>query len=250
VLAASLIDTVTPWFRDWGLLIVFLATFIESSIVVASIFPGESILLLAGFFASPRAVHEHAHPVLNLPQVVAVAFAGALVGDVIGYTIGRIAGRPIVRRFGRYFFLPERRLPVLEGYIQRYGKRAILLGRFAPFLRSIRTLVAGTARMPFGSFVVPDIAGAAIWSTGIALTGFVLGESWEVADRYLGAGGIVVLLIFAVLFFFSWRRVRALLERELGEDQQGTETQQAQGAPRTAPVEDEPGGHPAGEEQR
>jgi membrane-associated protein len=246
VLATSLIDTVTPLFRDWGLLIVFLATFIESSIVVASIFPGESILLLAGFFASPRAVNVAEKPVLNLPEVVAVAFAGALVGDVIGYSIGRIAGGPIVRRFGRYFFLPERRLPVLESYIRRYGKRAILLGRFAPFLRSIRTLVAGIARMPFGSFLIPDVAGAAIWSTGIALTGFILGESWEVADRYLGAGGIVVLLLFALLFFVSWRRVRALLERELGESDRGG----AENPPETDKLPDESDGRAAGDEQR
>lgn len=213
-MVATLIDTVTPWFRDWGLLIVFVATFVESSIVVASVFPGESILLLAGFFASPKATGG-AHPVLHLNEVIVVAFFGALAGDLIGYLIGRTAGRPIVHRFGRYFFLPERRLPVLEGYFTRYGKRAILLGRFAPFLRSVRTLVAGIARMPFGSFFVPDVAGAAAWSAGIALTGFVIGESWQVADRYLGAGGIVVFVALAVAFFFSWRRVRARLEREL-----------------------------------
>jgi membrane-associated protein len=212
---ATLIDTVTPWFRDWGLLIVLVATFIESSIVVASIFPGESILLLAGFFASPRAVSGAAIPVLNLPEVMVVAFAGALLGDLVGYAIGRVAGRRIVRRFGRYFFLPERRLPVLETYFRRYGKRAILLGRFAPFLRSVRTLVAGIARMPFASFFVPDFIGAAAWSAGIAAIGFLIGESWDVADRYLGAGGVVVFAILAVLFFFSWRRVRARLEREL-----------------------------------
>jgi undecaprenyl-diphosphatase len=244
VLASSLIDTATPWFRDWGLLIVFLATFIESSIVVASIFPGESILLLAGFYASPRAVAVAEDPVLSLPEVVAVAFAGALIGDLVGYTIGRIAGRSIISRFGRYFFLPERRLPILESYFRRYGKRAILLGRFAPFLRSIRTLVAGTARMPFASFFVPDFAGAAIWATGIAVTGFVLGESWEVADRYLGAGGIVVLLLFAVLFFFSWRRMRALLERELG-----TAADHVAGD-ETLPVEEDPDGMQTGEDQR
>jgi membrane-associated protein len=244
VLATSLIDTITPWFRDWGLLIVFLATFIESSIVVASIFPGESILLLAGFFASPRAVAVTEDPVLRLPEVILVAFAGAMIGDLVGYAIGRIAGRQIISKFGRYFFLPERRLPILESYFRRYGKRAILLGRFAPFLRSIRTLVAGTARMPFGSFFLPDFIGAALWTTGIAATGFVLGESWEVADRYLGAGGFFVLVLFAALFFITWRRMRTLLERELG-----TAADEAEQSG-TLPLEDDTDTPKAGEDQR
>lgn len=211
----GIVEAVTPWFRDWGLLIVFVATFIESSVVVASVLPGESVLLLGGFFASPSALVHAERPSLSLPSVMAVAFAGALAGDVVGYLIGRVAGRALVRRFGRFFFLPERRLPVLERYFQRYGRRAILLGRFAPFLRSVRTLVAGIAHMPFLRFLGPDIAGAAMWSVGVATIGFLLGESWRVADRYLGAGGAVVFLLLAVGFLLTWRGMRAMVEREL-----------------------------------
>jgi membrane protein DedA with SNARE-associated domain len=146
-----------------------------------------------------------------------VAFAGAVLGDIAGYAIGRIGGRTIVRKIGRFIFLPERRLPILESYFRRYGMRAVLFGRFAPFLRSVRTLVAGIARMPFWRFLGPDVVGAAAWAAGITLSGFVLGESWRVANRYLGAGGAVVLVILALLFFLSWRRVHAIVERELAE---------------------------------
>jgi len=213
----SLIDTVTPWFHEWGLVIVFVATFVESSFVIASIFPGESVLLLGGFFASPNALKNAPEPPVELLPVMAVAFAGAVLGDIVGYIVGRVAGRAIVRRFGRYFFLPERRLPVLERYFVRYGGRAVLLGRFAPFLRSVRTLVAGIARMPFPRFVLPDAVGAAMWSASIAATGFLLGESWRVANRYFGAGGFVVLVLLLGLFVLTWRGVRARLERELAE---------------------------------
>lgn len=218
----AVIDAITPWFEEWGLLIIFTATFLESSLVVASVLPGESVLLLGGFFASPHAPFlETPDPVLDLPVVVAVAFLGAFFGDLVGYSIGRIGGRALVRRWGRYMFLPERRLPVLERYFERYGMRAILLGRFAPFLRSVRTLIAGIAKMPFWQFVFPDILGAAAWAAGIAVIGFLLGESWEVANRYLGAFGAVVFLLLVVGFFFTWRRVRARVERELAEAGEG-----------------------------
>lgn len=214
----TVIDAITPWFEEWGLAIIFLATFLESSLVIASVLPGESVLLLGGFFASPHAPFiEGSDPVVELGAVIVVAFAGAFLGDLFGYAIGRMGGRAIVRRFGRFFFLPERRLPVLEGYFRRYGMRAVLLGRFAPFLRSIRTLVAGIARMPVWRFALPDVVGAALWATAIPVMGFLLGESWEVANRYLGAFGAVFFVLLVILFFFTWRRVRARVERELDQ---------------------------------
>ena len=210
----SLLDAITPWFEDWGLIIVFAATFLESSIVVASVLPGESVLLLGGFFASPAAT-DRAQAPLALDEVIVVAFAGAVLGDVVGYLIGRGAGRWIVDRLGRFFFLPPRRLPLMEHYFRSYGARAILVGRFAPFLRSVRTLVAGTVRMPFTRFILPDLLGAGIWVSAIAATGYLLGESWRVAQRYLGAGGAVVLLVLIVLFALTWKGMGARLEREL-----------------------------------
>jgi len=210
----DLIETLTPWFSDWGLLIIFVAVFLESSVFVASVLPGEAVLLFGGFLSSPNSILGDAPP-LHLEQVIAVAFAGALLGDLTGYVLGRVAGRAIVRRFGRYFFLPERRLPVLESYFRQYGGRAILFGRFAPFFRSIRTLVAGIARLPVHRLIAPDVAGAAAWTAAVAGLGFLLGESWQIADRYLGAGGFVVFVILAVLFNLSWRGVRKAVQREL-----------------------------------
>ncbi len=215
----GLIDAVIPWFRDWGILIIFVATLAESSILVASVLPGETVLLLGGLFASDSAPFlDGNEPPLELSAVIAIAFVGALLGDIIGYWLGRVGGRWIVHKIGRFFFLPESRLPILEGYFRRYGMRAVLFGRFAPFLRSVRTLVAGIARMPFPRFVLPDVIGAAVWAAIIPAIGFLLGESWEVANRYLGASGIVVFLLLAVLFLMTWRRVRTLVERELGDE--------------------------------
>lgn len=218
------IEWLTPLFQDWGLLIVFVATFLESGVFVASVVPGETVLLLGGFFSSRQAVAAAtgaatvvAEAPLDVRHVIALAFVGALLGDLLGYLIGRLAGRALLRRFGRFVFLPERRLPLLERYVNRYGARAMFFGRFAPFLRSVRTLVAGIARMPFPRFVLPNVLGAAAWASGIVLAGYLLGESWRVARRYLGAGGLAAFLLLVALFVFTWRRARRRFERELLE---------------------------------
>lgn len=214
----------TPLFQEWGLLIVFLATFLESGVFVASVVPGETVLLLGGFFSSRQAVAAAtgaaavAEAPLDVRHVIALAFMGALLGDLMGYLIGRLAGRALVRRFGRYVFLPERRLPLLERYVRRYGVRAMFFGRFAPFLRSVRTLVAGIAHMPFPRFVFPNVLSAAAWASGIVFAGYLLGESWRVAQRYLGAGGLIVFVLLVALFVITWRSARRRFERELLQD--------------------------------
>lgn len=211
-----ILDWVLPLFEDYGLWIVFAATLIESGLVFASVVPGETVLVFAGFLCAPNEV-VGAIPLLDLREVIVVAFLGAMLGDLIGYAIGRIGGRPLVRRFGRFFFLPEKRLPILERYFVSYGGRAILLGRFAPFLRSVRTLVAGIAEMNVVRFIVPDLIGAAAWAAGVAALGFGLGESWRAADRYLGVGGLGVFLVLLAGFLLTWRGVKRRVERELSE---------------------------------
>src|SRR5437588_12886074 len=58
-------------------------------------FPGETMLLLASFFAATN--HT-----LQIPIVIASAAIGAINGDNIGYLVGRTGGRGLVRRSGKY----------------------------------------------------------------------------------------------------------------------------------------------------
>lgn len=207
------VDQLTPWFRDWGLLLVLLATFLESSVIVASFVPGESALLLAGFLSAPNDLIGD--PVLQLEYVITVAFIGAFFGDLVGYAIGRRFGPAIIARFGRFVFLSPERMPVLEEYFRAYGKRAVLLGRFAPFLRSVRTLVAGSAGMRFSSFVVPAFIAAGAWASLVSVTGFLISESYRVADKAFGRVGLLIFVLLIVLFVWTWRRVRTRVQEQL-----------------------------------
>lgn len=209
-----IIDLIEPAFAEWGLLIVFAATFLESAVIVASVVPGETVLLLGGFFSAPDPLGDRA-AILSLPLVALTAFAGAFAGGIVAYVTGRVAGRAFIRRFGRFVFLSERRLPLFERYVAQYGGRAILFGRFAPFLRSVRALLAGIAKMPFHRFLLAEAIGSALWVTAIVLIGFTVGESWRVANRYLGPGGVLVLVVLVVGFWFTWRSLKRRVEVEL-----------------------------------
>lgn len=214
VVLEGAVEQLSPWFRDWGLWLILVATFLESSILIASFVPGESVLLLGGFFSAGNSV-VGLEPVMELEAVITVAFLGAFLGDLVGFAIGRRYGATIVRRFGRFVFLSPQRMPILEAYFRSYGKRAVLFGRFAPFLRSVRTLVAGTAGMPFRSFVLPAFIGAGAWAALVSLTGFLLSESYRVAENAFGKAGLVIFALLIVAFVFTWRNVRIRVQREL-----------------------------------
>src|SRR6266702_2520618 len=81
-------------------------------------FPGETMLLLASFYA---AVDHH----LQIPIVIACAALGAILGDNLGYYIGRTGGRALVQRFGRYIFLKPAHLDYAEKFFAKHGNKTV-----------------------------------------------------------------------------------------------------------------------------
>src|SRR5438093_12463977 len=92
--------------NTFGYAAVALFVMIESAGIP---FPGETMLLLASFYAS---IDHH----LNIMIVIACAATGAILGDNFGYYIGRVGGRPFVERFGRYFFIKPHHLNYAERF--------------------------------------------------------------------------------------------------------------------------------------
>ena len=78
-------------------------------------FPGETMLLLASFYAAID--HQ-----LQLPLIIACAAVGAIAGYNIGYYVGRTGGRAFVERFGRYLFLKPRHLDRKRSHLYQSGR--------------------------------------------------------------------------------------------------------------------------------
>jgi undecaprenyl-diphosphatase len=170
---------------------VFAATFLENSVGAGVIVPGETLVIIGGFYAR---IGE-----LWLPGVALVAIVGAVLGDNLGYWIGRRYGRGFLERHGRKLFVTPERLEAAEGYYRRHGGKTVFLGRFIPVVRSVGFIVAGVARMEWRRFIVYDIAGATLWGIGHSVLGYALGASYQRWERYLTPIGIVVLALLLLL---------------------------------------------------
>ncbi|HEY1639484.1 MAG TPA: DedA family protein [Streptosporangiaceae bacterium] len=163
-----------------GALVVFLVLFAETGLLIGFFLPGDSLLFTAGLLcATPASSAGH----LSLAAVLPAAAAGALAGAQAGFLIGRYAGH-VVERPGRVRLAAgiQRAHDVLE----RYGvRRAVVLARFIPVVRTVINPVAGAAGVPAGTFTRWQVTGGLVWTAGVTLAGYVLGSRISGIDRYL-----------------------------------------------------------------
>lgn len=168
--------------------------------------PGETILLVAGFFCT----EEH----LSMPLVMLVAATGAVCGDNIGFAIGHHYGRSILLRFGKYVFLTPARLEHMENYFRSHGNKTILVARFITGLRVFAALLAGASMMRWRVFLVYNVAGAVLWSVVITSLGYVFGQSLPILVHWVGRSGTVLLVVAIVGGIIIWR-IRAHRTNEI-----------------------------------
>jgi membrane protein DedA with SNARE-associated domain len=171
--------------------------------------PGETALILAGIYAGTT--HR-----LSPWLVFAVAAAGAIIGDNIGYWIGNKGGYRLARRYGPKVRLDERKLKAARYLFDRHGAVVVFWGRFVSVLRTYAAFLAGTTRMRWRLFLPANASGgilwAAIYTTAAYLAGGVLQRVSLTIDLILG--GAAVLVIVAVLFILRRRAGRLMARAE------------------------------------
>lgn len=180
----------------WSYLIIFAAAALECAAFAGLLVPGESLVLASGFFA-----HQG---ILDLFPVMVAAATGAIVGDNIGYFLGSRLGREWLLRRGSRFGIRKRGLAKVEGFFERQGPKAVFFGRFVGFARALVPFVAGASDMPYRKFVLYDALGAVLWTIGFVTLGYVLGASWQIAEKWIGRSGLILGVIAALVVLVIW----------------------------------------------
>lgn len=191
---------VTKLLLQYGLFLLFALIAMESAGIPL---PGETALIAAAVL-SERGDLEH-----SLVTVIAVAAAGAIVGDNVGYWLGRKGGRALLRRTPIVRDYAERVLPPAERFFHRHGAKTVFIGRFVAILRVTAAWLAGISHMPWWRFLIWNAAGGIVWATLVGVVAYVLGRAAaDAISRYglYGAIGIAVVAVVAFVGFKVWRR--------------------------------------------
>jgi membrane protein DedA with SNARE-associated domain len=161
--------------------------------------PGETALITGAIAAASGR--------LQIAVVIALAAAGAILGDNVGYLIGRQVGRRVLGAPGPFRRRRQAVLETGEPFFARHGPRAVFFGRWIVGLRTWASWLAGANRMRWRSFALWNAAGGVGWATTVGLLAYALGHAARTAVAVFGiAGAAAVVFAFAALLL---RRSRA-----------------------------------------
>lgn len=202
--------TIDSWLGTYGYLVVFAFVMIESLGVP---FPGETALIAAAIYVG--STHH-----LRIWWVIAVAAAGAVVGDNIGFLIGRYGGARLLLHHGEKIHLDRGKLKVGVWIFRRHGGKVVFFGRFVSILRTYAAFLAGTNRMPWPRFLAFNAGGGIIWASIYGVAYYEFGSSLKHLNTTIDVVIGVVAVLILVGFLVWLRRKESALEeradRELG----------------------------------
>jgi membrane protein DedA with SNARE-associated domain len=161
--------------HTWGFILIFILMAIESSVIPL---PSEAVLIPAGFL-----VHRHeltfGDPVMDFMVAVLCGMFGSLIGAYANYFVARYVGRPLILRYGKYFFVKPKVFARAEEIFLEYGDISTFIGRFLLVIRHLISIPAGISRMPLLKFSFYTSIGAGMWSAILLWIGYYLGTLSE-----------------------------------------------------------------------
>ena len=181
---------------QYGYLAVFVLVGLES---LGIPLPGETILITAGIYAGTT--HK-----LSIWGVFAVAAAGAIIGDNIGFWIGDRGGYRLLRRYGHYVRADESKVKVGRYVFDRQGPKVVFFGRFVSVLRTYAAFLAGTLKMHWRKFLPYNATGGIIWAAIYAFAAYGLGNSINKASKPVDIGLAVAAAVIIVATIVVVRR--------------------------------------------
>ena len=200
----NLQKAVNLWGPPWvGYLVLAAIIFSETGLLVGFFLPGDSLLFAAGFLAS--------QDIFSIVPLILVLSAAAIIGDAVNYQIGRRMGEHVFER-GKLRFVKHSHLMAAKAFYEKHGGQAIILARFAPFVRTFTPFVAGVARMNYRQFVIYNIAGGIGWVVSMTVAGYFLGQlPWVKANFEKVVLGIVFVSLLPILIG-AWKARNAPAE--------------------------------------
>jgi undecaprenyl-diphosphatase len=197
VLVASLLVELpnpVPLVRDatdalgaWSYVLVAGVVFLETSVGLGILSPGEAVLAVSGAAAGSGD--------LSLVVLLAVVWTCGVAGDSVSWAIGRRFGPRLIDGIGRRLGLTRARVERVEDLYRRRGGVVLVGGRFVGPVRVLAPFVAGGTGWPYARFLPWDVAGIVLWGSIYVLAGYAFAGALEQATSRIAQAGVAALLL-------------------------------------------------------
>ncbi|HLJ73893.1 MAG TPA: DedA family protein [Thermoanaerobaculia bacterium] len=175
----------------FGYYAVFIGTFLE----------GETILVMAGFFA------ERGY--MQIVTVALVAAAGAYTGHAFWFWLGRTQGVRLLDRFPKMKKHFGRGIRIFE----RYGAPAIFITQWLYGLRVTCAVIIGISRISVWKFLLLEAITCVVWGAIVSAAGYYFGRAVEhILGRaaHIEKWGLLFLVVVGVgiWLYHQWKERR------------------------------------------
>lgn len=190
----------------WVYALLFMIVFAETGLVVTPFLPGDSLLFTAGALAAVN--------VLDIWIILPLLLVAAIAGDAVNYAVGNYLGPKVFRAEATDSFwhrlLNRKHLAEAHRFFERYGGKAVVLGRFVPIVRTFVPFVAGAGSMTYSQFAFYNITGGLLWVGLCCGAGYAFGNVPIVKENF---ELVVVGIVFVSLLPIVWSILISKLSR-------------------------------------
>ncbi|MDA7704957.1 DedA family protein [Rickettsiales bacterium] len=180
----NILGNINLLIEQYNYLIIFALMAIESSFIP---FPSEIIMIPAGYLASQGKI--------SFFYSLIASVAGCIFGAFINYYLAKFLGLKILKKYGKYLFLPEDKLQKIQKFFQNHGSISTFTGRLIPGIRQLISIPAGLSNMNLIKFTFYTAAGSGIWSLILLIMGFIFGQNQELIME-----NMKIIIIFTMIF--------------------------------------------------
>lgn len=191
---AVLIQKLEYFFQNYGLMTVFVGSFVEIT-PLGWLVPGGVILAIAGFFANgPNS--------LSLISIISFATIGAWTTFLFSYLLGRKTGMWLVKKLKQ-----ERNASFAKSLLSKHGGVILTTSMMANLTRFWVAYIAGVDKYHFGKFLSYSGVASLGWVSIMTLIGFFAGYERQNLEGLMGAAGIIGWLFLVIAGFILYKSI-------------------------------------------
>jgi membrane protein DedA with SNARE-associated domain len=155
-------EMISLWLTQYGNIALFLLLVFG---ILALPVPEETLIVVSGILV--------AKGTFTLSSTLVAAYAGSICGISMSYLLGVTLGHYLINKYSHIEWF-SRGLKQAQGWFDRFGKWALLIGYFIPVVRQFTGFFSGMMNMPFKQFALFAYTGAFIWVSLFVSVGFLL----------------------------------------------------------------------------
>jgi len=153
--------------------------------------------------------------IVDIKILIASAFIGLVIGDIIGYYVGKKFGEEFLRKHAKRLKIDEQKYDSIKHSIDNNLIKVLFFARSNGFTRWLVPFLAGANGVDLKRFNIANLITAAFWSPAFLLGGFFLGKSFDTFGEYIGLGVVIAtILAFIIYKLYKHFEKLSILKRE------------------------------------